>query len=71
MADRLLTEDEIKKELVDTCILICSFCMKQEEMFVTSERNESPFHCEDCQGLDEEDYIPEKNVAKNKNSIIT
>ena len=45
--------------------------MKQEEMFVTSERNESPFHCEDCQGLDEEDYIPEKNVAKNKNSNIT
>ena len=60
MADRILTEDEIKKELVDTCILICSFCKKQEEMYITDERNESPFYCEDCHGLDEEDYMQKK-----------
>ena len=71
MADRVLREDEIKKELVDICILICRFCMKHEEMYITSEKNESPFHCEDCRGLDEDDYIPEKTLAKIKQSNIT
>ena len=57
MADKALREDEIKKEPVDTCILICSFCKKQEEVFIKSEMNLSPFNCEDCDGMAEEDYM--------------
>ena len=69
MADRVLREDEIKKELVDTCILICSFCKKQEEVFIKSEMNISPFYCEDCEGMDEEDYMQKTLLPRT--SMIT
>ena len=66
MADRVLREDEIKKELEETCILICSLCKKQEEMYIKHERNESPFFCEDCQGMDEEDYRQNRLMQRTK-----
>ena len=69
MADRILREDEIKKEPVDTCILICGFCKKQEEVFIKSEMNLSPFYCEDCEGMDEEDYMQKTLLPRT--SMIT
>ena len=45
----LLTEDQIKKELEDTCILVCNQCQMQETIDIKSNRNESPFTCETCE----------------------
>ena len=69
MADRVLRTDEIKVELVDTCILICSFCKKQEEIYIKSDKNMSPFYCEDCEGIDEEDYM--QKMMLQRTSMIT
>ena len=63
MADKVLSEDEIKKEPVDTCILICSFCKKQEEVFMKSEMNLSSFNCD---GMDEDDSMQKTLLPRTR-----
>ena len=49
----LLNEDQIKKEVEDTCILVCDHCQMQETIDIKSNRNESPFICGTCEMTDE------------------
>ena len=49
----LLNEDQIKKEMEDTCTLVCNHCGMQETIDVRSRRNESPFTCETCEMTEE------------------
>ena len=49
----ILNEDQIKKEPVDTCSMICSHCKGQEEIDIKSIRNTTPFTCFSCELIDE------------------
>ena len=49
----LLNEDQLKKEVEDTCILVCDHCQMQETIDIKSNRNESPFTCGTCEMTDE------------------
>ena len=49
----LLNEDQIKKEMEDTCILVCNHCHMQETIDIKSSRNQSPFTCITCEMTDE------------------
>ena len=49
----LLNGAQIKKEMEDTCTLVCNHCGMQETIDVKSRRNESPFTCETCEMTEE------------------
>ena len=44
----LLSEDQIKKEIEDTCNLICFHCGMHETVDIKGERNTTPFECSLC-----------------------
>ena len=44
----LLREDQIKKEIEDTCTLECFNCSLEETVDINSVRNTFPFTCSSC-----------------------
>ena len=49
----ILNEDQIKKEPVDACLMICSHCEAKEEIDIQSLRNTTPFTCFSCEIIDD------------------
>ena len=58
----LLNEDQIKKEMEDTCILVCNHCSMQETIDINSIRNQSPFTCLTCE-LNDENQIDQRTLT--------
>ena len=50
----LLREDQIKKEIEDTCTLECFDCSLEETVDIKSVRNTFPFTCFSCDRMCEE-----------------
>jgi hypothetical protein len=50
----LLREDQIKKEIEDTCKLECVNCRLEETIDIKSMRNTFPFTCSSCERMCEE-----------------
>jgi hypothetical protein len=66
----LLNEDQIKKEIEDTCTLVCNHCTIQETIDIKSIRNTSPFTCSSCDEIDES-YIAERTVSLYASTTTT
>ena len=58
----LLSEDQIKKEIEDTCTLQCYHCRGNETIDIKSIRNTTPFTCGSCD-LKDEQHLAEREVS--------
>ena len=58
----LLSEDQIKKEIEDTCTLQCYHCRGNETIDIKSIRNTTPFTCASCD-LKDEQHLAEREVS--------
>ena len=54
-------ELKIKQEPIDTVVLNCFSCQKEEEMFLDDSRNVSPFLCACCEANDME-YMNQESI---------
>ena len=58
----LLSEDQIKKEIEDTCTLQCYHCRGNETIDIKSIRNTTPFTCASCD-LKDDQHVAEREVS--------
>ena len=58
----LLSEDQIKKEIEDTCTLQCYHCRGNETIDIKSIRNTTPFTCASCD-LKDGQHLAEREVS--------
>ena len=58
----LLSEDQIKKEIEDTCTLQCYHCRGNETIDIKSIRNTTPFTCASCD-LKDDQPLAEREVS--------
>ena len=64
----LLREDQIKKEIEDTCTLECQICKWEEIIDIQSIRNTTPFTCSSC---DAKGGLMDKRTFSLDSSITT
>jgi hypothetical protein len=66
----LLNDDQIKKEMEDTCILVCHHCSIQERIDIKSIRNQSPFTCLTCE-MNDENQIDQRTLTPYASTTTT
>ena len=66
----LLREDQIKKEIEDTCKLECFNCSLEETVDIHSVRNTFPFTCSSCDRMCEEPTV-ERSVSVYASTTTT
>jgi hypothetical protein len=66
----LLNEDQIKKEIEDTCILVCNHCRVLEQIDIRSLRNTTPFACLSCDENDES-HIAQRTITQYASTTTT
>jgi hypothetical protein len=66
----LWNEDQIKKEIEDTCTLVCNHCRVQETIDIRSIRNTSPFRCSSCDASDE-NHTDERTISSYASTTTT
>ena len=58
----LIAPEDMKKEPVDSALLLCSHCQLAVEIWVDSNRNTTPFCCDFCLAEGREDI----NIQQNR-----
>ena len=60
----LIAPEDIKKEPMDSALLLCSHCQLAVEIWVDSTRNTTPFCCDFCLAEGREDINIEQNTKR-------